>query len=160
MSPLWLWRLLWPVRSRLSGGLAVGSVFPDFSLRDTEGNEHRLSAGGRTTVLWFTNFCADCLSRAPLLREAAGPARVLAVSILAPDDPVPLSEAPRMGFPVLLDPEDVVARRLGLAHPPGTCPLHNLFVVDGAGRVLLRHHLSAFAPEEFRRAWRGLTQSK
>ena len=156
-----LWRLLWPLRARLSRGLAVGAVFPDFTLRDPGGKAHRLSdTEAGLTALWFTNFCEDCRSRIPLLRELEGRARVLAVSILPADDPLALAQAPRCGFPVLLDPEDVVGRRLGLAHPPGTCPIHNFFVVDSAGRILLKHHLSAFSPEKFRAAWRALAEGR
>ncbi|TPW21680.1 MAG: hypothetical protein FD126_447 [Elusimicrobia bacterium] len=159
MLGLRLWRLLWPLRSRLNRGLAVGSAFPDFALDDTAGRRHRLSSGdGRRTALWFTNFCGDCLAQVPALRDLAGEARVLAVSILPVDDPRPLAAAATAGFPVLLDPEDVVGRRLGLAHPPGACPLHNFFVVDAAGRILLKHHLSAFGPGKLRAAWQGLSE--
>ncbi|TBR16999.1 redoxin domain-containing protein, partial [bacterium] len=94
MPGLRLWRLLWPLRSRLSRGLAVGSTFPDFALEDTAGRRHRLSAGdGRPTALWFTNFCDDCLAQVPALRDIAGEARVLAVSILPVDDPRPPAAA-------------------------------------------------------------------
>lgn len=161
MLGLRLWRLLWPLRSRLSRGLAVGSAFPDFALRDTGGREHRLSGGeGGLTALWFTNFCDDCLAQAPSLTELSGRARVLAVSILPVDDPKPLAAARAWPFPVLLDPEDIVARRLGLAHPPGACPLHNFFVVDAEGTILLKHHLSALGPERFRAAWRELAEKE
>ena len=90
----------------------------------------------------------------------AGRVRVLAVSLLPVDDPLPLESAPACGFPVLLDPEGLVGRRLGLAHPPGACPLHNFFVVDAAGRILLKHHLSAFSPEGFRAVWRGMPERR
>lgn len=161
MPNLGLWKLLWPLRARLARGLAVGSTFPDFSLADTAGQVHRLSEGdGRPTALWFTNFCEDCRSRIPLLQEAAGRVRVLAVSILPVDDPLPLESAPACGFPVLLDPEDVVGRRLGLAHPPGACPLHNFFIVDAAGRILLKHHLSAFSPEKLGAVWRDMPERR
>lgn len=156
MDMLTVWRWLWPFRSRLSRGLAVGERFPDFSLRDTGGAEHRLSGGGRT-ALWFTNFCEDCRSKIPLLNEAvSGGLRVLAVSILAMEDPLPAATAPLCRFPVLLDPEDVVGKDLGLAHPPGACPIHNLFVLDGSGRIEFKHHLSALPPERFRATVRGL----
>jgi peroxiredoxin len=150
------------LRARLSRGLRVGSTFPDFVLRDTGGAGHRLSdvKPGTLTVLWFTNFCADCRAQTPSLREAAAEARVLAVSILPAGDPLPLRLAPTLGFPLLLDPEDIVSRRLGLAHPPGACPMHNLFVVDAAGAILFKHHLSALGPEKFRAAWAGLTQRR
>lgn len=150
MNMLTLWRWLWPVRSRLVRGLAVGERFPDFSLRDTDGKGHRLSGGGRT-ALWFTNFCEDCRSKIPLLNEAVtGGLRVLAVSILAPEDPLPAATAPQCRFPVLLDPQDVVGKDLGLAHPPGTCPIHNFFLVEADGGILFKHHLSALSPDRFR----------
>lgn len=156
-----LWKLLWPLRARLSRGLKVGSCFPDFALRDTAGNLHRLSAGaGRLTALWFTNFCDDCRRQIPRLQGLAGRARVLAVSILPPDDPLPPALAEACGFPVLLDPEDAVGRRLGLAHPPGACPIHNFFVVDAAGRILFKHHLSALGPERFEVEWRKLSEGR
>jgi peroxiredoxin len=157
-----LWRLTWPVRAWFHKGLEPGSVFPDFALRDTRGSLHRLSegAGAALTVLWFTNLCEDCRGRIPLLedlvRQAGGRVRVLALSILAPDDPLHAQVAPRCPFPLLLDPEDVVGRRLGLAHPPGACPLLNLYILTASGRVLFRHHLSALEPAEFAQRWRDL----
>lgn len=155
MDMLTLWRWLWPVRSRLAGGLAVGQRFPDFALKDGAGVEHRLSGGGRT-ALWFTNLCEDCRGKIPLLNSAAaGGLRVLAVSILPVEDPLPARTAPECRFPVLLDPEDVVAKRLGLAHPPGTCPIHNFFLVGPERDILFKHHLSALSPEKFRALWKG-----
>lgn len=155
------WRLLWPLRARLRGGLAPGSIFPDFALADTQGRRHALSdAGGRATVLWFTNLCADCRAQIPALHELVDQAgdryRVLAISILDPADPLPARVAGECRFPLLLDPEDIVSRRLGLAHPPGACPLTNLFLVSPSGRVLHRGHLSALGPERFRALWRSL----
>ncbi|MBI4678206.1 MAG: hypothetical protein HY748_11545 [Elusimicrobia bacterium] len=59
---------------------------------------------------------------------------------------------------MLIDPEDIVARKLGLQHPPGTCPLNNIFLLDRSGRVVLRHHLSAIKDDAFRQAWRTLVR--
>lgn len=160
--PIWLWRLLWPLRARLRPGAEVGGCFPDFTLRDIGGREHSLYDGrpGARTLLWLTNLCEDCRGRIPLveevLREGEGRLRALAVSILPMEDPLPREVAPRCGFPVLLDPEDVVTRRLGQAHPPGACPLRNVYIVDGKGTILFKHHLSALKPEAFRRACREL----
>lgn len=160
--PWWAWRLAWTLRSRLRGGRGVGDTFPDFSLRDLADREHRLSGDteSRVTVLWFTNLCEDCRSRVPLLeemrQEAGERARILAVSLLAVDDPVAREVALRCSFPLLLDPTDVTAGELGLEHPYGACPLNNLFLLDRRGRILFRGHLSALSPEAFRRMWRGL----
>lgn len=160
--PLWLWRLLWPLRARLHPGKGVGSCFPDFTMKDAAGRAASLYDGvpGRFTALWLTNFCADCRARIPLLEElieeSGGRLRVLAVSILPVDDPLPLATAKSCSFPVLLDGEDVVGSKLGLPHPPGTCPLKNLHILDGTGKVLFQHHLSAVTPEALRSAWRSL----
>lgn len=153
---LWLWRFLWPLRARFHPGADVGGCFPDFTLRDVSGGTHSLydEEPGRFTALWLTNLCEDCRAKIPLLEEAlrlsGSRLRVLAVSILDVADPLPIQVARDCGFPILLDPEDVVARRLGQTHPPGTCPLRNLYIVDGAGRIRFRHHLSAVRPEELR----------
>jgi len=158
------WRLGWRLRARRAGGLKVGDTFPDFSLRDVHGTVHRLSDRAETwyTVLWFTNFCDDCRARSPLLeelrREAGQRFRILAVSILGKDDPLPRQVAPSCGFPLLLDPDDIVALKLGLPHPPGTCPLHNLFMVSSSGTVLYRGHLSAMGNGEFKSLWTRLLQ--
>jgi alkyl hydroperoxide reductase subunit AhpC len=77
-------------------------------------------------------------------------------SILAIGDPLPGQVALGYDFPVLLDPADIVAHRLGLAHPPGACPMRNIYIVDGAGTIRFKHHLSAIRPEDFRSAWRNL----
>lgn len=157
-----LWRLFWPLRAWLRPGAEVGSCFPDFTLRDLSGREHSLYDGrpGALTLLWLTNLCGDCRARIPLLEEARlqsqGRLRVLAVSILAVDDPLPAEVAPGCGFPILLDPADVVGLKLGQAHPPGTCPMRNIYIVDGDGTIRFKHHLSAIAPEEFRSVWRKL----
>lgn len=156
--PIWLWRLLWPLRARLHPGAEVGGCFPDFTLRDTFGREHSLydARPGAHTVLWLTNLCEDCRAKIPLLEEVRRESgvRVLAVSILSLDDPLPKTVALVCGFPILLDPEDVVALRLGQAHPPGACPMRNVYIVDGAGTIRFKHHLSAVRPEEFRSACR------
>ncbi len=155
-----LWRLFWPLLSRFEGGLEVGDVFPDFTLRDTEGRAHSPYDGRRQprTALWFTNLCEDCRARLPWLeelRQGAGERfRILAVSLLGSEESLPRQTAARCGFPVLLDPEDQVGKRLGLEHPPETCPIHNFFVLDESGRVLFKHHLSALKPEAFRALWR------
>lgn len=151
-----LWRATWGFRAAADKRWAEGDVFPDFTLRDTSGRSHALSSDG-PTVLWLTNLCEDCRLRAPLLGEMVRAGlRVLAVSILAPDDPLPLEYGQSAPFPLLLDPQDIVARRLGLRHPPETCPLYNLYIVGPDRRVLFRHHLSAVEPERLRLEWKKL----
>lgn len=160
--PSWIWRLSWSLRAGGAPGGAASGRLPDFTLMDTRGGRHSLycAAPHALTMVWFTNLCADCLSRRDLLgevvREADARIRVLAVSLLPVDDPLAWEVARTARFPILLDPDDVVTTRLGLAHPPATCPLRNLYIVDGAGKVRFRHHLSAVAPDEFRSTWRSL----
>jgi thiol-disulfide isomerase/thioredoxin len=157
-----IWKLLWPVRAWWHKGMEVGDYFPDFTLNDDAGRAYVLSdnPGGRLTVLWLTNLCEDCLLKAPLLeelrREAPERFRILAVSLLGADAALPSRVSAQYGFPILLDPEDIVAHKLGLAHPPGTCPLHNLIILDCQRRVMFRHHLSALKPEAFRALWQEL----
>jgi len=156
-----LWRLGWRLRAWEKTGLQPGALFPDFALTDLEGRRHRLWElfPGKGAALWFTNFCEDCRARMPLLeelqREAGGRFEVLAVSLLGKDEALPRRAAQSCAFPVLLDPEDVVGRKLGLPHPLGACPLFNFFLLDNQGRILFRHHLSALAPDRFRKLWRG-----
>ena len=160
---VWLGRLLWPLRARLHPGADVGGCFPDFALRDAQGREHSLydEAPGVLTLLWLTNLCQDCQAAIPLLEEArlesGGRVRVLAVSILAIDDPLPGQVAPKCGFPILLDPENVVELRLGQPHPAGACPLRNFYIVDGGGTIRFKHHLSALRPDEFRSVWKKMS---
>lgn len=160
--PSWLWRRAWSLRTGGGSGGPASGRLPDFALMDTRGGRHSLynAAPRALTMVWFTNLCGDCLSRRDLLgevvREAGARIRVLAVSLLPVDDPLALEAGRSAPFPILLDPDDVVTTRLGLAHPPATCPLRNLYIVDGAGEVRFRHHLSAVDPDEFRAAWRSL----
>lgn len=157
-----LWKFLWPLRAKRHKGLEIGSYFPDFELKDLAGARHALSdnPAGKVTVLWFTNLCEDCRGKVSLLedlrQEAGGRFRILAVSILGEDESLPRKCARSCGFPFLLDPHDIVGGRLGLPHPPGACPLHNLFFVAPSGRILFRRHLSAMTPKEFRGVWRRL----
>ncbi len=156
-----IWKLLWPLRAWWHKGLAEGDYFPDFTLHDDAGRVYSLSdnPARKLTVLWLTNFCEDCRSKVPLLeelrREAGSKFRVLAVSLLGDDPMLPRQVSAQCGFPILLDPEDIVAHKLGLTHPPQTCPLHNLFILDKDGRIAFRHHLSALKPEAFKALWRG-----
>ncbi|MDP3543926.1 MAG: TlpA disulfide reductase family protein [Elusimicrobiota bacterium] len=152
---------MWPLRAWWHKGLEVGRYFPDFALDDEAGRSCSLShnPAGKKTVVWLTNLCEDCRSKVPLLEELRLKAddrfRILAVSLLGDDETLPRQVSAQCGFPILLDPEDIVGRKLGLTHPPQTCPLHNLFILDRDRRIEFRHHLSALKPEAFRALWQG-----
>jgi peroxiredoxin len=151
-----IWKLLWPLRAWWHKGLEKGNYFPDFALGDEAGRVYSLSdnPAGKLTVLWLTNLCEDCRSKVPLLeelrREEGGRFRILAISLLGAEAALPRQVSEQCGFPILMDPEDIVASKLGLTHPPQTCPLHNLFILDQDRRIVFRHHLSALKPEAFR----------
>lgn len=157
-----IWRFFWKLRSVKAKGLQKGAVFPEFSLRDTEGQLHSSTDffPEKNVVLWFTNFCDDCRAKIPLLNELEKKAGdrygVFAISLLGKDIEWPRKCREMASFPFLIDPEDVVGRKLGLSHPPGSCPLHNLFILDRDGRILFRHHLSALSSEGFREAWESI----
>ena len=157
-----IWRWGWKWRALRSPGLKEGDYFPDFSLKDTAGAPHGIASfrPGQRTVLWFTNLCEDCRSKIPLLNElshkAGVPFRILSISILNPDDPLPHEVSKSCAFPILLDPDDIVGRRLGLPHPPAACPLHNFFILDDRGRIIFRHHLSVLTPAAFTKVWQNL----
>lgn len=150
MSPRVLWRLWWRLRTAVTASPVRSGRFPPFTLRDTVGGTHALTPG-RPAVLWFTNLCEDCLARVPVLEEQRQwwgyDVQVLAVSVLGAERTLPERAQAGCGFPILLDPDDFTARRLGLEHPPGACPLRNLYVLDASLRVVFQHHLSAVAPE-------------
>ncbi len=159
-----LWRLSWKLRAMRKRGLQVGDLFPDFSLVDLQGRRHRMSDAfpKKCAVLWFTNLCEDCRSKIPLLeelqREAGDRAQILAVSLLGDDRTLPVEVAKSCDFPILMDPGDIVGRQLGLPHPAGACPLHNLFIVNKRGRIMFRHHLSAVKADALKMAWTRAVQ--
>ena len=131
------------------------SVFPDFELEGADGRRYRLyDDGGKRTVLWFTNLCEGCQERAPMLNDLAENAgsllRVLAVNILR-DAGAAQRLAPKLKFPILLDPEDIAQRRLGILHQPGVCPRQSLYVVAPGGAILFKHRLAAMRPAEVQR---------
>lgn len=114
---------------------------PDFTLRDREGNEFRLSEHrGKTVVLNFwTITCQPCIEEMPALEELA---RIVAdrddvelVSIATDRtwDDVSTVLGPRSPLRVLLDPDRAVVReRFGTRLYPET------WVIDPRGVVRLR----------------------
>lgn len=159
---LLFWRWSWRLRARRTQGLQAGGIFPNFTLKDIQGRSHTLSgpSNNQYTLLWFTNLCEDCRTKIPLLdelqHEAGDQFRILAISILSVNSPLPYEVSKSCSFPILLDPEDVVGKHLKLPHPPETCPLHNLFILDEKGRIVFRHHLSALKPDTFRKIWKDM----
>ena len=107
---------------------AVGSVAPDFSLADLDGNPVRLAdLRGRPVVLNFwASWCGPCVEEFPLLRQAAvdhAGEGLAIVGIVFRDR----SEAARDfiarnagTWPAAMDPGERVASAYGILGPPET----------------------------------------
>ncbi len=107
---------------------SVGSVAPDFSLADLDGNPVRLAdLRGRPVILNFrASWCGPCVEEFPLLREAAAAHAdqgLAIVGIVFHDR----SEAARdfmirndATWPAAMDPGDGVATSYGVLGPPET----------------------------------------
>ncbi|MBI3013040.1 MAG: redoxin domain-containing protein, partial [Elusimicrobia bacterium] len=145
----WLWKLRCIFAGKDKVGLERGELFPRFMLEDCGGRPYSIPDTTKKsfTLLWFTNLCEDCRSRIPILnelRECFGDrVSIYAISLLGRDLELPRNLEKTIGFPMLIDPEDIVSGKLNLPHPPDTCPLFNLFVLDPQGTILFKHHLSA-----------------
>ncbi|TAK05895.1 MAG: methyltransferase domain-containing protein [Candidatus Manganitrophaceae bacterium] len=133
----------------------IGARTPDFRLQDLSGRSFTLSDSfpKKAVVLWLTNLCSSCEERIPLLERIYQASRdrleIFAISTLGEDRATPerILRTHQMTFPLLLDPGDWVGTVLGLPHPVGACPLYNLLVLDTAGVIRFKSHLSAIGDE-------------
>jgi peroxiredoxin len=110
----------WPER-RLP---AVGTALPDVRLIDVDEGETSLSAlaGGRPLVLLFFRYagCPACNTALPVYRDRLWPRlreRGVGLAALSPQVPDLLVDIRRrhaLPFPVLTDPDNGFARRLGI----------------------------------------------
>lgn len=138
-------------------GAEIGARTPDFKLQDLSGRSFTLSDSfpKKAVVLWLTNLCSSCEERILLLQRVyeANQDRleIFAISTLGEDRATPerMLRTHRMTFPLLLDIDDWVGKRLGLPHPPGACPLYNLLVLNSSGIIRFKSHLSAIGDEAF-----------
>lgn len=150
----------------LSGkkGVKIGIRAPDFALRDLSGRSFTFFEifPKKAAVLWLTNLCSGCEERIPLLERIYEANRdrleIFALSTLGEDRATPerILRTHRMTFPLLLDPDDWVGTVLGLPHPRGACPLYNLLVLDAAGVIRFKSHLSAIGDEALLNALRSV----
>jgi len=147
-----LWRLFWQFRLRWTRqGTQVGDRIPNFTLTDVEGRPYRLydAFPEKGVVLWLTNLCEGCEEKIPFMKrlhhEQQKALQIIAISILGDDLILPrrIREKHQIDFPLLIDPEDWVEKKLGLPHPMNVCPMFNLLVVNSVGKVAYRTHLSA-----------------
>lgn len=145
-------------------GAEIGVRAPDFTLRDLSGRSFILLEvfPEKAAVLWLTNLCSSCEERIQLLQRVYKANRdrleIFAISTLGEDRATPerILRTHRMTFPLLLDPDDWVGKTLGLPHPVGACPLYNLLVLDAAGIIRFKSHLSAIGDETFLKALRSV----
>lgn len=153
LNPWWLplWKFYWNIRHRLNRRSHETNRVPDFALTSTKGKPYRLydDLSNRVTLLWLTNFCESCLEKIPFLTELKATygdrLNIFAISILRRDirTPYEITQQHHPPFPILLDPDDWVEKKLGLPHPDTACPLYNFLVIDEKGKILYRTHLSA-----------------
>jgi len=126
--------------------LEVGSVAPDFSLRDQHGQRVTLSSfrGRRSAVLVFYPwaFSSVCSSELVQLRDAWPSAAGEDTALLAVScDPMyslrAFGDAERLEFPLLSDfwPHGAVASAYGVFDEELGCATRSTFVVDRAGTV-------------------------
>lgn len=126
---------------RFGSRTAIGSVAPDFSLVDLDGNEvHLAELRGRPVIVNFwASWCGPCVEEFPLLREAAeenvGEGLVV-LGIVYQDR----SESARAfmqdnggSWQALIDPDQRVASAYNIFAPPET------FFIGRDGRIVGRH---------------------
>ena len=119
----------------------IGSVAPDFSLVDLDGNTVRLSElrGRPVIVNFWASWCGPCVEEFPLLREAAdehGDDGLVVLGIVYQDR----SEAARAfmqrnggTWSALMDPGERVAQAYNIFAPPET------YFVGRDGTIVARH---------------------
>jgi peroxiredoxin len=123
------------------GGSAAGTIAPDFTARDVDGNTFRLSDHlGKEVVLldFWSTFCEPCKAEFPHLRAMyhRDKARGLLVVGVAMDGPETVADVPAflkrfdIDFPVVMDDDSRIA---SLYNPKKSMPLS--VIIDKAGRI-------------------------
>lgn len=130
----------------------VGAPLPPFALQDTSGVLHRSDdarGSGRALVVSFWSAGCPCAAACEeelvaLATDHRADAAVLAIASGADEPPALVARAvreKRFPFPVLLDPEGLVAARLGAESTPTS------LVVDREGVLRFRGDLERIAPK-------------
>jgi peroxiredoxin len=131
-----------PTTTGRPAGLAQGAPAPDFSARDIEGKEVKLSTHlGKDVIL--LNFCATwcepCLAEFPHLRRMydANKAKGFFVMAISMDGPETVANVPafarrnQLNFPMLTDDDSRIA---SLYNPRKAAPLSVL--IDKSGKIV------------------------
>ena len=127
-------------RMPASSPATVGSVAPDFSVTDLDGNPIRLAdlRGRPVVVNFWASWCGPCVEEFPLLTDAASRHRAdgLAIVGIVYQD---RSEAARTfmsrngaSWPAAMDPGERVAAAYGILAPPET------FFIGRDGTIVAR----------------------
>jgi peroxiredoxin len=144
--------------------VAAGKIAPDFTLTDLEGKSHSLSAFRGKVVflnLWAT-WCPPCRSEMPSIQALYSAFQkdndfvVLAVSEDSDVKSVPTYiRDNRFGFPVLLDPRNLVGEAYDVSGLPES------FVIGRDGRIVA-HHVGPYdwSSADMRDALRDLINAK
>jgi peroxiredoxin len=122
-------------------GSSTGTLAPDFTARDVDGNTFRLSDHlGKQVVLldFWSTFCEPCKAEFPHLRAMydRDKARGLLVVGVAMDGPETVADVPafvrrfEVNFPVVMDDDSRIA---SLYNPKKSMPLS--VIIDKTGRV-------------------------
>lgn len=126
----------------------IGSVAPDFSLTDLDGNPVRLAdlRGSPVIVNFWASWCGPCVEEFPLLRETAeehAEAGLVVLGIVYQDR----AEAARAfmqsnggSWQAAMDPDERVARAYNILAPPET------YFIGRDGRIAARH-IGQFTPD-------------
>jgi cytochrome c biogenesis protein CcmG/thiol:disulfide interchange protein DsbE len=139
-------------RAPMGPATTVGSVAPEFSLADLDGNPIHLSElrGRPVIVNFWASWCGPCVEEFPLLREAAArhaDEGLVVVGVVYDDR----SEAARdfmarhgATWPAAMDPGGRVAEAYGIVGPPET------FFIGRDGTIVARQfgQISASSLEE------------
>lgn len=122
---------------------AIGNPAPDFTLKNLEGEEVRLSdlRGKGVFINFWATWCAPCKREMPLMEEQYQLVKdegieILAVNIAESQLAVSrFSERLGVTFPILLDsnPDRVVTQRYGVGALPAS------YFVDKDGKVVGHH---------------------
>lgn len=127
--------------------LEVGSVAPDFSIKDTEGVSYNYAEGkGKKSVLlvFWSIFCEPCRAEMPIVQKAHDKYKDAGLDVLAVAlDGEPLKNSilgfvkqEGYTFRVLIDELDA-KEMFKVADPYGVAGTPTLFLVDKSGKVVL-----------------------